>query len=155
MTRFKQILVPIDFSAHSTAAFEAAVEIAKVFDSKIHLLHCYQIQPGGISPYGIAIPSRYFAEIRDAASQQLAEWQEKHVPAGVSVDASAMSESPSEAIITVAKEIDADLIVMGTRGLSGFKHVMVGSVAERTVRLAPCPVMTVHAPEPGSAGGGG
>jgi nucleotide-binding universal stress UspA family protein len=58
-----------------------------------------------------------------------------------------MSELPSEAIITVAKEIGADLIVMGTRGLSGFKHVMVGSVAERTVRLAPCPVMTVHAPE--------
>jgi nucleotide-binding universal stress UspA family protein len=154
MSRFKQILVPIDFSAHSTAAFEAAVEIAKVFDSKIHLLHCYQIQPGGISPYGIAIPSSYFAEIRDAASQQLAEWQEKHVPAGISVDASTMSESPSEAIITAAKEIGADLIVMGTRGLSGFKHVMVGSVAERTVRLAPCPVMTVHAPESGSAGGG-
>jgi nucleotide-binding universal stress UspA family protein len=154
MSRFKQILVPIDFSAHSTVAFEAAVEIAKVFDSKIHLLHCYQIQPGGISPYGIAIPSSYFAEIRDAASQQLAEWQEKHVPAGISVDASTMSESPSEAIITTAKEMGADLIVMGTRGLSGFKHVMVGSVAERTVRLAPCPVMTVHAPESGSAGGG-
>ena len=149
MSRFKQILVPIDFSAHSTAAFEAAVEIAKAFDSKIHLLHCYQIQPGGISPYGIAIPSGYFAEIRDAASQQLAEWQEEHVPAGISTAASTMSESPSEAIITVATEIGADLIVMGTRGLSGFKHVMVGSVAERTVRLAPCPVMTVHAPESG------
>ena len=64
-----------------------------------------------------------------------------------------MSESPSEAIITVAKEIDADLIVMGTRGLSGFKHVMLGSVAERTVRLASCPVMTVHAPESESADG--
>ena len=155
MSRFKQILVPIDFSAHSTAAFEAAVEIAKAFDSKIHLLHCYQIQPGGISPYGIAIPSGYFAEIRDAASQQLAEWQEEHVPAGISTAASTMSESPSEAIITTAKEIEADLIVMGTRGLSGFKHVMLGSVAERIVRLAPCPVMTVHAPGSESAGDGG
>ena len=153
MVRFKQILVPIDFSAHSAAAFEAAVEIAKAFDSKIHLLHCYQIQPGGISPYGIAIPSSYFAETRDAASQQLAEWQKKHVPAGISADASTVSESPSEAIITTAKEIEADLIVMGTRGLSGFKHVMLGSVAERTVRLAPCPVLTVHAPESGSESG--
>ena len=152
MSRFKQILIPIDFSAHSTAAFEAAVEIAKAFDSKIHLLHCYQIQPGGISPYGIAIPPSYFAEIRDAASQQLAEWQEKHVPAGISVDSSTMSDAPSEAIIAAAKQIGADLIVMGTRGLSGFKHVMLGSVAERTVRLAPCPVMTVHAT--GSAGDG-
>jgi len=57
-----------------------------------------------------------------------------------------MSEAPSEAIVMTAKEIGADLIVMGTRGLSGFKHVLLGSVAERTVRLAPCPVMTVHAP---------
>jgi len=154
MSRFKQILVPIDFSAHSTAAFEVAVEIAKAFDSKIHLLHCYQIQPGGISPYGIAIPSSYFAEIRSAASQQLAEWQEKHVPVGIAVDASTMSDTPSEAIIAAAKKIGADLIVMGTRGLSGFKHVILGSVAERTVRLAPCPVMTVHASNAGSAGDG-
>ena len=154
MSRFKRILVPIDFSAHSTAAFEVAVEIARAFDSKIRLLHCYQIQPGGISPYGIAIPSSYFAEIRDAAARQLAEWQEEHVPTGIAVDSSMTSDTPSESIIAAAKEIGADLIVMGTRGLSGFKHVMLGSVAERTVRLAPCPVMTVHASHPDSAGGG-
>ena len=147
MSQFKKILVPVDFSEHSTAALEAAVELASVFKSKIHLLHCYQIQPGGISPYGITIPSSYFDEIRDAASRQLAEWQEKHIPAAISADASLMSRVPSESIVTTAKEIGADLIVMGTRGLSGFKHVMLGSVAERTVRLAPCPVMTVHAPE--------
>jgi len=154
MSRFKRILVPIDFSPHSAAAFELAVEIARAFDSKIHLLHCYQLQPGGISPYGIAIPSSYFAEIRNAATGQLAEWQEKHVPAGIAVDSSTMSDAPSESIIATAKKIGADLIVMGTRGLSGFKHVMLGSVAERTVRLAPCPVMTVHASHPGSAGDG-
>jgi nucleotide-binding universal stress UspA family protein len=154
MSRFKQILVPIDFSAHSIAAFELAVEIARMFHSRIHLLHCYQIQPGGLSPYGIAIPSSYFSEIHAAASRQLADWQAKHVPAGMPVDASTLSEAPSEAILTTAKEIGADLIVMGTRGLSGFKHVMLGSVAERTVRLAACPVMTVHAPETKTAGGG-
>ena len=151
MSRFKKILVPIDFSEHSTAALEAAIELASVFDSKLHLLHCYQIQPGGVSPYGIAIPSSYFAEIRDTAARQLAEWQEKHVPAAIPVDASTMSEAPSEAIVMTANEIGADLIVMGTRGLSGFKHVLLGSVAERTVRLAPCPVMTVHAPGSKSA----
>jgi nucleotide-binding universal stress UspA family protein len=154
MSRFKQLLVPIDFSAHSTAAFEAAVEIARAFNSKIHLLHCYQIQPGGISPYGIAIPSSYFSEIHEAASRQLADWQAEHAPAGIPLDASTISEVPSEAIVMTAKEIDADLIVMGTRGLSGFKHVMLGSVAERVVRLAPCPVMTVHAAEAKAAGGG-
>ena len=153
MSRFKKILVPSDFSEHSTAALEAAIELAGVFDSKLHLLHCYQIQPGGISPYGIAIPSSYFAEIRDAASRQLAEWQEKHVPADMPVELSTMSEVPSQTIVKTAKEIGSDLIVMGTRGLSGFKHVMLGSVAERTVRLAPCPVMTVHAPRSKSSDG--
>ena len=154
MSRFKEILVPVDFSEHSIAAVEAAIELARVFDSKLHLLHCYQIQPGGISPYGIAIPSSYFGEIRDAATQQLAEWQEKHVPADISADVTIVSESPSGAIVEMAKKIGADLIVMGTRGLSGFKHVMLGSVAERTVRLASCPVMTVHASGSKTAGGG-
>jgi nucleotide-binding universal stress UspA family protein len=153
MSRFEKILVPIDFSEHSTAALEVAIELANAFDSKLHLLHCYQIQPGGISPYGIAIPSSYFTEIRDTAARQLAEWQAKHVPAGIPVDASTMSEFPSKAITMTAEEIGADLIVMGTRGLSGFKHVMLGSVAERTVRIAPCPVMTVHAPGSQSADG--
>jgi nucleotide-binding universal stress UspA family protein len=147
MARFKDILIPVDFSDHSTAALEAAIELARAFDSRLHLLHCYQIQPGGISPYGIAVPSSYSSEIRDAASQQLAEWQQERIPADMSVDVSVVSEVPSEAIVATAKKIGADLIVMGTRGLSGFKHVMLGSVAERTVRLAPCPVMTVHAPD--------
>ncbi len=154
MSHFKEILVPVDFSEHSTAALKAAIELARVFDSNLHLLHCYQTQPGGMSPYGIAIPSSYITEIRDVASRQLAEWQEKHVPAGIPVDAVVMPMVPSEAIVETAKTTGADLIVMGTRGLSGFKHVMLGSVAERTVRLAPCPVMTVHAPGSKSADGG-
>jgi nucleotide-binding universal stress UspA family protein len=147
MSRFKKILVPVDFSDHSAAALEAALDLAKVFDSKLHLLHCYQIQPGGISPYGIALPSSYFAEIEEAAAKQLAEWQQKHVPADISINAKMMSQMPSQSIVDTAKEIGADLIVMGTRGLSGLKHVVLGSVAERTIRSAPCPVMTVHAPE--------
>ena len=146
MSRFKEILVPVDFSEHSAAATETAIEIARAFDSELHLLHSYQIQPGGLSPYGIAIPSSYFNEIRDAAARQLADWQEEHLPAGIPVDASTTSEAPSEAIVTTANKSGADRVVMGTRGLSGFEHVLLGSVAERTVRFAPCPVMTVHAP---------
>jgi len=147
MSRFKEILVPVDFSDHSAAALETAIEFARVFGANLHLLHCYHLQPGGISPYGIAIPASCFSEIRDAATQRLADWQEKHVPEGIAVDASTTSEAPSQAIVAAAREIGADLIVMGTRGLSGFKHVLLGSVADRTVRLAPCPVMTVHAPD--------
>jgi len=147
MSRFETILVPVDFTDHSIAALETAIELARAFKSKLHLLHCYQIQPGGISPYGIAIPSTYFAEIQAAAAKHLAEWQQKHVPAGIQVDAQTSSEAPSGAIVKTANDIGADLIVMGTRGLTGLKHVLLGSVAERTIRFAPCPVMTVQAPD--------
>ena len=153
MSRFKEILVPVDFSEHSLAALEAAVEFARAFDSKLHLLHCYQIQPGGISPYGIAIHASYFTKIQEAATKELAAWQQKHLPADIPVDAKTASQMPSQAIVKAADEIGADLIVMGTRGLSGFKHVLLGSVAERTIRFAPCPVLTVHAPETDRADG--
>jgi nucleotide-binding universal stress UspA family protein len=153
MSRFKEILVPIDFSDHSIAAIEEAVELAKVFDSKLHLLHCYQMQPGAISPYGVALPSNYFTDIRAAADKQLAEWQRRYVPAGIPVDTKVMSQVPSQSIVKTAGEIKADLIVMGTRGLTGLKHVLIGSVTERTIRFAPCPVLTVHAPGSNQANG--
>ena len=143
MTLFKKILVPVDFSDHSTAAQETAVEIAKTFSAKIWLLHCYQLHPGGVSPYGIAAPASYHDDVRETVTRQLRECQEKVEAEGVSAEASVSSEFPPLAIADMAKDIGADLIVMGTRGLTGIKHVMLGSVAERTVRAAPCPVLTV------------
>ncbi len=147
MSRFTKILVPVDFSDHSRAALETAAEIATTFDASIHLLHCYQIQPGGIAPYGIVMPTELYNDLRDAAESRLKEWQEKSSTGGVEVEASLSSNFPSEAIAQTAEEIGADLIVMGTRGLSGIKHVMLGSVTERTIRQAACPVLSVKAPE--------
>jgi nucleotide-binding universal stress UspA family protein len=147
MTQFSKILIPVDFSDHSTAAQETAVEIAKTFGAKIWLLHCYQLHPGGVSPYGIAAPASYHDDVRDAVSRQLREIQEKVEAEGIQAEASVSSEFPPQAIAEMAKDIGADLIVMGTRGLTGIKHVMLGSVAERTVRSAPCPVLTVKAQE--------
>jgi universal stress protein A len=147
MTRFAKILVPIDFSDHSAAAQRTAVELAKTFSAKIWLLHCYQLHPGGISPYGIAAPASYHDDVRDVVTRQLRECQEKVEAEGVPSEASVSSEFPPQAIVEMAKDIGADLIVMGTRGLTGIKHVMLGSVAERTVRSAPCPVLTVKAEE--------
>jgi nucleotide-binding universal stress UspA family protein len=147
MKQIAKILVPVDFSKHSAAAQETAVEIARMFSAKIWLLHCYQLHPGGVSPYGIAVPAGYHDDVRDAVSQQLRECQEKVEAEGVPTEASVSSEFPPQAIVEMAKDIGADLIVMGTRGLTGIKHVMLGSVAERTVRSALCPVLTVKAEE--------
>jgi nucleotide-binding universal stress UspA family protein len=143
MTRIQTILVPVDFSEHSARALDMAVDVAKAFKAKLQLLHCYQIQPAGVSPYGIVLPESFDREVREAAGRQLAEWRDKAASQGVEVEASLSSMFPSLAISETASEIDADLIVMGTRGLSGIKHVLLGSVAERTLRVAPCPVLTV------------
>jgi len=147
MTRFETILVPVDFSDHSKEALDTAIQIAHLFGSTVHLLHCYHIQTAGISPYGIVLPSGYYADIRAAAEKHLNDWYEMVSNEGIQSESILSADSPSLAINLAAEEVEAGLIVMGTRGLSGLKHAVLGSVAERVVRLAPCPVLTVKHPE--------
>ena len=145
MLDIRRIVVPTDFSADAARAYEVAIQLARSFGAEITLLHCYQINPGAISPYGIAMPAALDQELRDAALRQLAEWGEKAVSDGVTVQTRLLSVTPSVGIAQCVEETGADLIVMGTRGLAGIQHVMLGSVAERTVRTAPCPVLTLKA----------
>jgi nucleotide-binding universal stress UspA family protein len=139
----KKILVPIDFSDHSARALDHAIELAQRFEGSVHLLHSYPIHVGRIAPYGMVLPESFERECREAAEQHLAQWAERVAAQGVAVETSVTSTVASEAIVECAGEIEADLIVMGTRGLTGVAHVLLGSVAERTIRLAPCPVLTV------------
>jgi nucleotide-binding universal stress UspA family protein len=145
MAGFRKILIPVDFSDHASRALELGIELAKAFKAKLHLLHCYQINVGAISPYGLVIPESFDRDIREAATRQIEQWRDKVAAQQVDVEAEVSPIFPSEAIASTAERIHADLIVMGTRGLSGIKHVVLGSVAERTVRIAPCPVLTVKA----------
>jgi universal stress protein A len=140
----RKILVPIDFSDHSQSALDDAVELARKFGAELHVLHCYPLYPiGGGSPYDLPPPPGFDRVIREPAKQQLSEWAGKARTNKVRVQEHLSANVPSEGIAELAKSLGADLIVMGTRGLSGLKHVVLGSVAERTVRIAPCPVMTV------------
>jgi nucleotide-binding universal stress UspA family protein len=145
MRRIQKILVPVDFSEHSAQALEMAIDLAKAFGAGIQLLHCYQIQPFGISPYGVALPEGFDSEVRQAAERRVDELRGEVLLEGIEVGVCLSSRFPSLEISETASEVGADLIVMGTRGLSGIKHVLLGSVAERTLRLAPCPVLTVKA----------
>ena len=138
-----KILVPVDFSEHSKRALDEAIGLAKVFHAELHLLHCYQITPGAISPYGIAVPETYEYEVRTAVEKRLSEWRDKARAQKVTAQEHITAHYPPEEIVAMAERLGIDLIVMGTRGLSGFKHVLLGSVAERTIRLAPCPVLTL------------
>ena len=92
---FRKILVPVDFSDHSARALETARELAKAFDSKLLLLHCYQVNPGAISPYGIVLPEGFDREVREAAARRLDEWRDKAAADGVDVEARLSSTFPS------------------------------------------------------------
>jgi nucleotide-binding universal stress UspA family protein len=143
MTPVRVILVPLDFSPQSAAALDRAVDFAKVFGAKIHLLHSYAVPVRGVMPYDFAVPDGVWDGIREAAGGKLEEFRQRVVSAGVETSSEVSPAMPSEAILAAADRIDADLIVMGTHGHTGLKHVLLGSVAERTIRLASCSVLTV------------
>jgi nucleotide-binding universal stress UspA family protein len=138
-----RILVPVDFSEHSRRAFEEAIGLAESYGAQLHLLHCYQLDPINVSPYGIVVPATFEQDIRRAALQRLSEWSDKAAALKLRVQEHIAVDFPSEQIVSTAERLAIDLIMMGTRGLTGFKHVLLGSVAERVIRHAPCPVLTV------------
>lgn len=145
MSRFRAVLVPMDFSETAGAALDLAIALVRPGGGTIHLLHAYEVPLGSIPPYGVAVPESLLAEVRDAAARRLAKAAQKVAAAGVPCESHVVYGPAADAIVEAAREHGADLVVMGTRGLSGLKHVLLGSVAERTVRLAPCPVLTVPA----------
>ena len=152
--QIRSILVPTDFSESASRALEHAVAWAKTFRARIHLLHAYQvpIQIGVGEP--VPLPQEFFDQMRERSQRRLDELAAKLRSDGLDAATHLTAEAPSRAIVEVAEQLGVDLIVMGTRGLTGMKHVLLGSVAERTVRLAPCPVMTVKEPpakEPASS----
>ncbi|MFQ5515541.1 MAG: universal stress protein [Myxococcota bacterium] len=144
MIRFDRILVPVDFSPHSRRAVDLAVGLAKTFSATIHLLHAYHLSAALTAPDPMVLPAAFWEDVRDSAARKLEKTAELVTREGVTVESHLSSDPPSAAIERAARELSADLIVMGTRGLTGLKHILLGSVAERTVRTAPCPVLTVR-----------
>lgn len=140
------ILFPTDYSAHAEEALSSAVDMAKIFDAKLVLMHSFHAEIPMVSaiegPYNL--PPGFYKELGAASSAHIEEvakaLREKE---GIEVSGVALSSPAAYAIVAKAEELPADLIVMATRGLSGLKHMMLGSVAERIVRTAPCPVLTI------------
>jgi len=141
--KIRRILVPLDFSVHSMRALDTAAELAQTFEAELVLLHAYHLPPLFGPPEELVIPPDFSALVRDAAARRLEKAAKGTEERGLRVSTRLTNLPPAEAIIAAAKEIGADLIVMSTRGLTGFKHLLLGSVAERTLRLAPCPVLAL------------
>ncbi len=147
--KLDHILVPFDFSACAGRAFDQALELAGRYGGRLTLLHAFQLNEQ-VYPYSAILTHERVEDAREAATRALAEWRDRADAGGVEVDVRVAPGMPSETIVAVAQEIAADLIVMGTHGRTGLGHVMLGSVAERTLRAAPCPVLTVRPPDEAS-----
>jgi nucleotide-binding universal stress UspA family protein len=153
MVRFKQILCPIDFSAHSRHAFDCAVGIASCYDASISVLHVLPIHSGGPHiPFGPEGPGPFGVDVvdRQRVLHELPRFLSLEQPIGIPVTYHAVeSRSPHKEILAQADKLAADLIVMGTHGRSGFERMLLGSVTEKVLRTSRVPVLTVpsHAPE--------
>lgn len=143
MSAFRVILAPTDFSDASSTALDYAVGLARATGATLHLFHAYESPLLELAPYDFAFPRNLWDDVRKAAGEQLEAWRARVADSGVVVEAHLTHGVPSDAIARVAGEIGADLIVMATHGRTGLAHVLLGSVSERTLRTAPCPVLSV------------
>lgn len=148
----RRILFPTDFTEHAERAQAYALALARRFDTEVELLTSVYVSPVPVGPYTYAPPRDYLERSREVARAALEEAARAFSEQGVRATCRLADRDPSLAICERAEEWDAELIVMGTVGRTGLRHLFIGSVAERTARLAPCPVLTAHAesPKPGN-----
>lgn len=142
---FQRIIVPVDFSVHSERAFEKALDFARQFHSELVLVHIVEqvIYPGDWMYPPVAMS--------DAAQERRQEIAEKlkqlALGTGVKTREFVRLGRAWQEIVEIAKECKADLLILATHGYTGLRHALLGSVAEKVVRHAPCPVLVVRADE--------
>jgi nucleotide-binding universal stress UspA family protein len=155
MLKIKSILCPVDFSDHSRHALAHAVQLARWFESSVTVLHVYPppIAPppmlfGGLpgplppaEPYRpeTVSPDRTY----DDVYARLTHFTSTFDTSGLALNVAAHEGAATQGILDMALRLPSDLIVLGTHGHSGFEHLVLGSVTEKVLRKAPCPVLTV------------
>jgi nucleotide-binding universal stress UspA family protein len=142
MRQYKKILCPVDFSPFADAALEEAVSLAKGMGSTVCLVHAFQ-NPAYVLPMSgyVGPTADMLGRIRQQLEEELAGLAEKAKAEGVQVETRCIEGIPYKVVTELAEEWGADLIVMGTHGRTGLSHALTGSVAERVVRVAQCPVL--------------
>lgn len=144
--RLGRVLVATDFSETAAIAVGWATDVARHHGAVLHMVHALTLP----APVGEYVPATadFGQELLSVARAKLNGAAEGAREAGLEVELEVPIGLPSQSILRIAETIDADLIVLGTRGLTGFVHLLLGSTAERVVQRARCPVLTVH---PGDA----
>jgi nucleotide-binding universal stress UspA family protein len=150
MITLKNILVATDFSEPSDAALTYGRALARNFEATLHVVHVVDIVSAvvyGAEAYAVSMPEMQ-QEVEEAARKQLTGLLIDNDPSPLPTRSAILtSNAPAAAIVNYAASERIDLIVAGTHGRGAVAHLLMGSVAERVVRTAPCPVLTVRHPE--------
>jgi nucleotide-binding universal stress UspA family protein len=153
---FRRILVPVDYSEHSRASVLVAANLAKATGAEVDIVHVWD-RPMYVSD-GVMVrregeEHRSLADlIRDNAEKEMSDFLSTlALPEGVKTSHRMCSGEPAQALVDEAKTGNYDLIVVGTHGRAGVLHLLLGSTAERLIRLSPVPVLVVPPKGRGSA----
>lgn len=143
----KKVLVPIDFSDYSKSALKYAISLTKIFNAEIILIYVVEpvIYPPDFSMGQIAIPT-VTSEWDERAKEELNKLAKTEFTDAANVKTIVKTGKPFVEIIETAREENIDLIIIATHGHSGVEHILFGSTAEKVVRKAPCPVLTLREP---------
>ncbi len=143
----KKILSPVDFSEASAGAARKAEELARSTGAELVLLHVLNEPAFALAEGNAYAPPTLLDDYEAAMRDKLSQFRESFAGSSVRVESKIMRGVPHEAIVHLAEKEHADLIVMSTHGRTGLSHLLLGSVAERVVRTAKMPVLTVRAPQ--------
>jgi nucleotide-binding universal stress UspA family protein len=145
MKPYKKILVPSDFSEHAERALSTAIDLSSRYDAALTLVHVFDRVVYPMLGSGAVALNLQIAQLEDELKASLEKQRQSAIERGAkSVDARMLHGDPATAIVERARSGSFDLIVMGTHGRRGVTHFLIGSVAERVVRTAPCGVLTVR-----------
>lgn len=147
MSEIKKILVPIDFSNYSKNALRYALNFAKKFEAKIYLVYVVEpvIYPSDFSMGQVTFPVTD-VDLNDRAKEELKTLANSEIGNTAEVETLVKTGKPFVEINEAASELDIDLIIIATHGHTGMEHLLFGSTAEKVVRKAPCPVLTLREP---------
>jgi nucleotide-binding universal stress UspA family protein len=143
VTSIRRILVPHDFSETADRALALALDLAGPLGARVTIMHAYELLTYSF-PDTVALPN--VGDIEKASRTALEGVVSRVGRPGIAIDSVLREGSPWSEINGAAKDCHADLIVIGTHGRRGISRALLGSVAEKVVRTAPCPVLTVHGP---------
>jgi nucleotide-binding universal stress UspA family protein len=144
----QHILVPHDFGEPAEYALSYALDLAQKLGARVTVVHAYEVMPIVGYGEGILTSAEMLREIENAARAALDDVVKRAARPGLELKSVLRQGSPWSEIVAAAKELHVELIVMATHGRHGLARALLGSVAEKVVRTAPCPVLTVHAPAP-------